>query len=265
MVITALLVAGLGNETAVRRSVEAGDGTRDLLTSLTTFPVWSTNAFSKGSDLIGPLSLKIVLFLFSVFLGAGLAGRVGSSTAAFLAGWGTVMIAAALSGAVFWLVADATVYKGEFADEAGGIVPLAVGGLNGGVQFGLYTGWLVGLGLLITARAPRPEPEWIAAETGPPGQPDAPPATSTSYPTVYPPLPASGEWSGLTAPVRAVGAAPPPTPRPPAEQPRPAEEAPRPLWPRSLPSNKPGGGAYGTRGQHRRPNWTRWSSRDGDE
>lgn len=250
------------------RALESGTGTRDLMISLTSFPQWSTKAFGQGSDVIAPLALKIILFLFAVFLGAALAARVGSSTAAFLAGWGTVMLAAALAGAVFWLVADATVFDGEAADSRGGIVPLTVEGLNSGVQFGLYTGWLVGLGLLITARSPRPEPEWVAPAHS---QSAAPPATSTSYPTVYPPLPASGEWSGLTAPTPVVGrpAAPKQAPAPAQPQPQAQaqahEDAPRPLWPRTLPRNAPGGGAYGTQRQHRRPNWTRWSSSDSEE
>lgn len=242
--ITALLVAALGSQPAIDQAVDADAQVRPFLSSLTTFPAWSTSTFGGGGDMVGPIVSKVVLLLVVVFIGAGISGQVGSATASFLAGWGAVMVGAALAGGVFLAAADAFALDGTLADSAGGAVPLVVGGFNDGVQFGLYTGWLVGLGMVVTARRLRPDPDWMAPTAGPPGVPapapaaagvpggHTPPGSAPGYPTVYPPLPSGADWSGpLTQPV----ARPQSTLR----------------------------GAYtqGDEEEAPRPNWTRWSDR----
>ena len=275
--ITTLLVAGLGSQPAVDQAADANAQVRPLLSSLTTFPAWSTSAFGGGSDMVGPIASKVILLLVVVFIGTGISGQVGSATASFLAGWGTVMVGAALAGGVFLAAADAFALDGALADSAGGALPLVVGGFNDGVQFGLYTGWLVGLGVVVTARAVEPEPGWVAPVPGIPGVPGppvspapsgppgghTPPGSAPGYPTVYPQLPSGSDWSGpLTQPVQ----------RPQstkdlvesgfesdADSPGPPT---RPVWPSEFPGSTPGGAyTHEDEEDQQRPNWTRWSDR----
>lgn len=262
VLITALLIAGLGSPPAFDRVADVEGQARPLLDSLTSFPAWSTDQFGGGSDLVGPIAAKVVLLLVVVFIGAGVTGRVGSATASFLATWGTVMVGAALAGGVFAAAADAFAFDGTLADGAGGAIPLVVDGFNGGVQFGLYTGWLVGLATALVARRVEDEDD------------DAPPAMAGSapgYPTVYPPLPKTSEWTGpLTQPVPATG-----TPRPgPRTGDTKAPLAGWPQWPedtgsgtgtdtgRGADTGAASRGAYGRERPADRPNWTRWSDRD---
>jgi len=269
--ITALLVAALGSQPAIDQAVDTDAQIRPFLSSLTTFPAWSTNTFGGGGDMVGPIVSKVVLLLVVVFIGAGISGQVGSAPASFLAGWGTVMVGAALAGGVFLAAADAFALDGTLADSVGGALPLVVRGFNDGVQFGLYTGWLVGLGMVVTARRLRPDPDWIAPTAGPPGVPavtgvpggHTPPGSAPGYPTVYPPLPSGADWSGpLTQPV-----ARPQSTKDLVDSGFPSDgDSPgpptRPVWPSQFPGATPGG-AY-TRGDEEeapRPNWTRWSDR----
>ncbi|HEV7761899.1 MAG TPA: hypothetical protein VGO78_22985, partial [Acidimicrobiales bacterium] len=122
------------------------------LHALTTFPAWSTSALNASSDMYGPIAIKVVVLLLVVFVLGRAAGHVGTSFAAFLAGWGALMIAAAVAGVAFAISADTLVLDGALADANGGAGAVVVEGLNNGVTFGLYTGWLVGLVVLLTAR-----------------------------------------------------------------------------------------------------------------
>src|SRR5687768_15753713 len=120
VLITALLIAGLGSPPAFDRAAEVEGQLRPLLAALTSFPAWSTDAHGGGSDLVGPLVAKVVVVLVVAFIGAGITGRVGSAVASFLASWGAVMIGAALAGGVFAAAADAFAFDGTLADAAGG-------------------------------------------------------------------------------------------------------------------------------------------------
>jgi hypothetical protein len=275
VLITALLVGGLGSPPAFDRATQVEGQARPLLDSLTSFPAWSTDQLGGGSDMIGPIATKVVLLLVVVFIGAGITGRVGSATASFLATWGTVMIGAALAGGVFFAAADTFAFDGTLADGAGGAIPLVVDGFNGGVQFGLYTGWLVGLATALVARRVDDDDD------------DAPPVMAGSapgYPTVYPPLPSTSQWTGpLTQPVpttgtRRTGAVPAAadtygdtTRQEPKAEPAPLDQWPQ--WP-DTPATGRGGtgrdqgtgpgsrGAYSRGRSKDRPSWTRWSDRD---
>ena len=294
--ITALLVGGLGNQLALDRLADVDGQLQPLLSSLTSFPAWSLDSFGGDSDMVGPIVAKVVLLLVVVFMGTALSGQPGRSTASFLAGWGSVMVSAALAGGVFVAAADAFALDGALADAAGGAIPLVVGGVNDGVQFGFYTGWLVGLAVVATSRHVAPEPEWAAPVPMSPG-------SAPGYPTVYPKLPSGADWSAPPAPQTAstasvygamddraprIGAPAAPAPAAAAvygygDEPADhgamsdddyTEPAPwaQPMWPDEWPGTSTtqrrpavGGGAYGRAGNDpRRPSWTRWSSRGDD-
>lgn len=273
VLITALLVGGLGSPPAFDRATQVEGQARPLLDSLTSFPAWSTDQLGGGSDMIGPIVTKVVLLLVVVFIGAGITGRVGSATASFLATWGTVMVGAALAGGVFLAAADAFAFDGTLADGARGAIPLVVEGFNGGVQFGLYTGWLVGLATALVARRLEDDDDAPALMAG----------SAPGYPTVYPPLPSTSQWTGpLTQPVpatgdRRTGAVPAADAYGDITRPEPkAKPAPLDQWPQwpDTPATGRGGsgrdqgtgagsrGAYSRGRPSGRPNWTRWSDRD---
>jgi hypothetical protein len=152
LVVTVLLVAGLGSEAAFDAALDADRQVTPLLQALTTFPAWSASALGAGSDMYGPIAVKVLVLLLVVFVLGRAAGHVGTSFAAFLAGWGALMIAAALAGVAFAISADTLVLDGALADAKGGAGAVVAEGLNNGVVFGLYTGWLVGLVVVISAR-----------------------------------------------------------------------------------------------------------------
>lgn len=287
VLITALMVGALGSEPLVDQVSEVDAQLQPLLGSLTAFPSWSPDSFGGGSDIVGPIVAKVVVLLVVVFIGGGLASQ-GGSTASFLAGWGALMVAAALSGGVFLAAADAFAFDGTLADSAGGAVPLVTGGINDGVQFGLYTGWLVGLGVALMSRDVRIEPRWEEPVTDP-----SAPGSAPGYPTIYPRLPSGSDWSGpaptgtqataVASYTNGTGATPAATagyrPRtaPPtapvadgyadATEPEPAPSSGS-MWPGSWASpssrrrSSRSSGAY-TQGDDEadRPSWTRWSGR----
>ena len=152
LVATVLLVAGLGSEPMFDAAADADRQVAPLLRSLSTFPTWSAGSLGLDSDIYAAIAAKILVLLVLVFVLGRAAGHVGASFAAFLAGWGTLMIAAAVAGVAYVLVADMVVLDGQLADSQGGAGAVVVDGLNGGVVFGLYTGWLVGAVVVMTAR-----------------------------------------------------------------------------------------------------------------
>ena len=289
VLITALLVGGLGSPGADHAAAKAHDDVRPLASSVTAFPRWSTESFAHNSDMVGPIVLKILMLLACVFLCAGLAGRVGPSMASFLGGWAAVVLSAALAGAVFNLAAELFVFDNH--DQLLGQTTRSV---NSGALFGLYTGWLVGASVAITARHARLEPRWVP----PVPMPGAPPSPADGPVQGYPaypqgPVPAlpSGDWPGLTAPAAPTAVtpglpgppvyapvgdfeapgAPPVEPEPPmpedpdatATDAQATDDPTSPQW-SSAWRGTPSGGAYRGQRDTQRPSWTRWSGNDDD-
>ena len=149
---TFLLVAGLGSEPAFDVAADADRQAAPLLRTLTDFPGWTAGPLGLDSDIYVAIAVKIVVLLALMFVLGRAAGHVGASFAAFLAGWGSLMIASAVAGMAYVLVADTVVLDGQLADSQGGAGTVVVRGLNSGVAFGLYTGWFVGIAVVATAR-----------------------------------------------------------------------------------------------------------------
>jgi hypothetical protein len=193
LVATVLLVAGLGSEPMFDAAADADRQVAPLLRSLSAFPTWSAGSLGLDSDIYAAIAAKILVLLVLVFVLGRAAGHVGASFAAFLAGWGTLMIAAAVAGVAYVLVADMVVLDGQLADSQGGAGAVVVDGLNGGVVFGLYTGWLVGAVVAMTAR---------------PGGLEAVDGWQASPPSRTLPVPPAGGVAGAAA----AGGAPAPDP-----------------------------------------------------
>jgi hypothetical protein len=152
LAVTVPLVGGLGSKPALDAAADAERKVAPLLDALTRFPAWDVSAQGFESKMYGPVGLKMVVLAALVFLLARGAGKVGASSAAFLAGWGSLMLASAAAGVAYVVSADMVVLDGRLADEGGGAGAVVIEGLNSGVIFGLYTGWLVGLVVVATAR-----------------------------------------------------------------------------------------------------------------
>ncbi|HEX5366683.1 MAG TPA: hypothetical protein VFW63_08495 [Acidimicrobiales bacterium] len=226
----AVVVAALGNPGVL--DAARGEGSF-LATSVTAFASWDV-AEAPG-DVVGLVALRLGLTVAAAGLLSAVGGRGRSRPAAWLAGWGAVVVAAALAAAAAYVYQVAVVLDGRSfaATYADGLVQSA----NGGAAFGLWTGWLVGLAVaMATPREPRRAvaPPWVpppvpagavpgpgpgpaettaggfAADTPPPWW--APTAGSAGEavrpgPTAYPP-------GGLAPPVLAAGEPAPPVPPP---------------------------------------------------
>jgi hypothetical protein len=146
---TAALIAALGSPAAVEAAREAES--RAVGRTLTGFADWDVG--DLPGEAVRVVVLRLALTLLVVALLCGLAGRSRSRGAAFLAGWGAVVVATAVGGAAAYayeatVVLDGRTYGPTFADR------IAVS-TNAAAAFGLWTGWIVGA---VVAVATRPAP-----------------------------------------------------------------------------------------------------------
>ena len=241
---TVALLVALGNPAVVDAARDADEPA--LAFSFTAFPNWDTPAGVPG-DVVGGIVLRLALAVVLVGLLCALVGRSRSRGAAFVGGWGALVVAAGIAGAVFYVYQVAVVFDGNSfgATYLDGLVQT----VNAGAAFGLWTGWLVGLVVALATRpAPVPVPApgpmhaaapWRAAHppdrriTEPPPPWWAPTQTGGDHstvrpgPTVFPP----GGMPPVTAGAEPVAPAPPP-----ASAPAPAAPAP-PTPPPATPVN----------------------------
>ena len=172
--VTTVLVGILGTGAATERAAQADNGVRPLVESLTRFPSWSSDTLVGNGDLNLAIGAKLAALLVAVFVLAYVAGRSESGAAAFLGGWGAMVLTCALAGALFHLVADLT------ADE--GAVSPVVEEVNAGAAFALYTGWLVAAAVAVTHRVRAvpatdvPNPNANLGRVTPPGGTSTPPS-----------------------------------------------------------------------------------------
>jgi hypothetical protein len=240
-VTTVAAVAALGNPGTVDAAREADHPTLGL--TLAEFANW--DVADLPGDATGAVALRLGVTLVAVALLCALAGRSRSRAAAFVGGWGALVVAAAVGGAATYAYQVAVVLDGQTLD------PSYLDGMaratNNGAIFGLWTGWLVGLAVALVVRtepavAPRPAAVAPARAVPPPGRVIAEPpppwwaptrvdgdgAVVQPGPTVFPPggLPRSPVVAGLDTPDVS---ADPTRPRTPAagEARRPASDATR--------------------------------------
>ena len=144
---TVVLVGVLGSPVA---QDAASDGDAPLLTrTVTALPTWEVPDGAPARLVWGIVLRLAVLLVVAIGLCA-VAGRSRSRGAAFLAGWGALVVAAGLAGAVGFVYGVAVVMDGaDLGDVTGDGV---VGAVNAGVTFGAWTGWLVGLAVALATR-----------------------------------------------------------------------------------------------------------------
>jgi hypothetical protein len=222
-VTTVAVVAALGNPSAVDAAREVDHTT--LGRTLAEFANW--DVADLPGDAVGAVALRLGLTLLLVALLCGLTGRSRSRAAALVGGWGALVVAAAVAGAVTYAYQVAVILDGQTLDPSylGGMVRAA----NDGAVFGLWTGWLVGLAVALAVEtepavahrhvvhAPArgaPSPGRVITEPPPPwwapAQVDDHGAVVQPGPTVFPPggLPGSPVVAGLDTPYATPDATP---------------------------------------------------------
>jgi len=161
---TALLTAGLGNESMIDGGDEAGPAVRPFLEALTTAPAWATAQLPAG---VGPaVAAKLATLLLVVAGLVGLARGVRTRRAGWLAGWGALAVAAAVAQLVYVAVTN-YLLDGALDRRSGGAAAAAIDAMNEGAVFGLYAGWLVGLVVAVTVDVKAPSPP-VPVATWPP-------------------------------------------------------------------------------------------------
>jgi hypothetical protein len=183
-VVTTVLVGILGTGAASERAADADAGVRPLVESLTRFPAWSSDTLVGNGDLNLAIAAKLVALLVTMFGLAYLAGRAGSGPAAFIGGWGAMVLTCAMAGGLYYVIADLTAFDGDVADRAGGALSPLVEEMNAGAVFALYTGWLVAAAVAVTRRTTRAD-----AATGAATAATAAPLGPTTPPRGVPPQP----------------------------------------------------------------------------
>jgi hypothetical protein len=165
---TAVLVAGLGSPPAQDAAREADASV--LLRTVTVVPSWDV-ADAPG-DVIGGVAVRLGTLVVLAALLSGLAGRRGARGPALLAGWGALVVAAAVANAAAFVYTAAVVLDG---DVPGRYVDDLVVAANTGAAFGLWTGWLVGLAVAVATPAYRPTAETEGWAPVPPARISDPP------------------------------------------------------------------------------------------
>ena len=145
-VTSAALVAALGSPAAVEAGREAAS--RTVGDTLTGFAAWDLGGLSRDAATVVVIRIAVALVLVAGL--CAVAGRARSRSAAFLAGWGSVVLATTVAGASAYLYEVHVVLDGSSGAPtlADGIATAA----NAASTFGLWTGWLVGLAVALTTR-----------------------------------------------------------------------------------------------------------------
>jgi hypothetical protein len=149
-----VLVGVLGSPALVDAAQELAERHHMPLTAATFTDIPNWDVFDSGTtaEVAWGVVLKLSVLFVTVGLLAALAGRA-SHGAAFLAGWGSLVVAAAMAGAVDFAYRDAVV---EPARNPVGVsyFDSLLGATNTGAGYGLWTGWMVGAAVAVAASLP---------------------------------------------------------------------------------------------------------------
>ncbi len=192
-VTTAVTVAALGSPAAVEAGRDADSAT--VGHTLTAFADWDVGGLP--ADAVVGVAVRLGVALVLVTSLSAVAGRARSRGAAFVAGWGAVVLATAVAGAAAYVyevnrVLDGTTFDATLADR----IATAI---NDAAAFGLWTGWIVGLAVALATRS-------AATATG--AQEAGPGAATTTRRFADPPPP---WWAPTPAGAREGGLRPGPT------------------------------------------------------
>jgi hypothetical protein len=190
-----VVVGGLGSPALVGAAQDLAERHRSPLTAatFTDLPNWDVFGNGTSADVVWGIVLKLTVLFVVVGLLTALAGRA-SRRAAFLAGWVSLVVAAGIAGAVHYAYRDAVVgtdggpFQLSYLDNL-------LSAANNGAAFGLWTGWLVGAAVAITAALP-------ARAALRPGVATGPIARSPGHPAITPPAPWWAADASPLSPIR---------------------------------------------------------------
>jgi hypothetical protein len=185
-----VLVGVLGSPAAVGAAQDLAENHRLPLAAATFTDIPNWDVFQDGTtaEVVWGVVLKLAVLFVVVALLTALAGRA-SHGAAFLAGWGSLVVAAGLAGAVDFAYRDAVLGSVENPFEVSSFDNL-LGATNVGAGFGLWTGWTVGAAVAVVAG--------LRTRTAlAPGVATGPIARSPGRAPITPPAP---WWAGDTSP-----------------------------------------------------------------
>jgi hypothetical protein len=146
-----VLVGVFGSPATVHAAQDLAERHRIPLTAstFTDIPNWDVFESGTTADVVWGVVLKLAVLFVVVALLTALAGRA-SHGAAFLAGWGSLVVAAALAGAVDFAYRDAVLGTAQNPFDVSYFDNL-MGATNLGAGFGLWTGWTVGAAVVVAA------------------------------------------------------------------------------------------------------------------
>jgi hypothetical protein len=146
-----VLVGVLGSPAVVHQMQDVAERHRIPLaaSTLTDIPNWDVFESGTTADVVWGVVLKLAVLFVVVALLTALAGRA-SHGAAFLAGWGSLVVAAGLAGAVDFAYRDAVLGAAPNPFDTSYFDNL-VAAANLGAGFGLWTGWTVGATVAVAA------------------------------------------------------------------------------------------------------------------
>jgi hypothetical protein len=190
MATVGVLVGVLGSPAVVDAAQGLAERHRIPLTAatFTDIPNWDVFGSGTSADVVWGVVLKLGVLFVVVGLLTALAGRA-SHRSAFLAGWGSLVVAAGMAGAVDYAYRDAVLGSAQNPFDVSYFDNL-LSATNVGAGFGLWTGWLVGAAVAATASVP-------ARAMLTPGVPTGPIARSTGRAPITPPAP---WWAADAAP-----------------------------------------------------------------
>jgi hypothetical protein len=149
-----VLVGVLGSPAVVNGAQDLAERHHGPITAgtLTGFPNWDVFGDGTPTNAIWGVVLELGVLLILAGLLTAMAGGA-SRPAAFLAGWGSLVVAAGIAGAVHFTYQNAVLGPGENPFGVSYFDRL-LSAANAGAAFGLWTGWLVGTAVAATARLP---------------------------------------------------------------------------------------------------------------
>lgn len=155
----AALMAALGNPPVVDAARDADNPV--FAETVTGFASWDIAEGTPG-DIIAGIVIRLVVAVVVAGLLCAVAGRSRSRGAAFLGGWGALVVAAGIGGAASYAYLMAVPLDGQTGQQS--YLDGLVTAVDDGSAFGLWTGWLVGTAVALVAR-PAPAPAPLPAPT----------------------------------------------------------------------------------------------------
>jgi hypothetical protein len=149
-VTTAVLIGALGSPAVADI---ARDADSDVFAgTVTAFADWEVDDGTSG-DVVAGVALRLGLGLVLATVLCAVAGRSRSRAAAFLGGWGALVVAAGLAAAASYAYMVAVPLDGRSGPDT--YLDGLTAAVDSGAAFALWTGWLVGAAVALATRPAR--------------------------------------------------------------------------------------------------------------